>query len=301
MKVSIITVVRNNQATIAHAINSVLNQDYYSIEYIVVDGSSTDATAEIIKSYGNRISRFISEPDQGIYDAMNKGLKVATGDIIGLLNSDDFYENTNVISRIVQEFNFNKVDLVFGDIVFVNPQNVQQIIRYYSSANFHPEQFSWGWMPAHPSCFLKRKVYEKYGYFRTDYQLASDYELLLRFMKIHQISYSYLPNILVRMRPGGASNKNFSCRWISNREILKACTEHGIHTNILKLFVRYPAKILEKILISRKLQSSQLINSSKYKPYIYPLLPSHQETGEQGSSLTDKSEGLKLDARELKV
>jgi len=130
MKVSIITVIPNNQVSIAHAINSVLNQDYCSIEYIVIDGSSIDATAKIIKSYGNRISRFISKPDQGIYDAINRGLKIAIGDIISVLNLDDFYKNTNVIYRIVQKFYFDKVDLVFGDIVFVNHQNLQQEIRY---------------------------------------------------------------------------------------------------------------------------------------------------------------------------
>ncbi len=252
MKVSIITVVRNNQATIAHTIDSVLNQDYQDIEYIVIDGCSTDATVSIIKSYGNRISKFISEPDKGMYDAMNKGLKLATGDIVGLLNSDDFYESNFVISQIVREFTRRTVDLVFGDIVFVNPLNVERIVRYYSSANFHPEKFSWGWMPAHPSCFLKRKVYNKYGYYRTDYKLASDYELLLRLVGIHNISYSYLPNVLVRMRPGGASNKNLACRWISNQEILRACAEHGIETNFLKLLARYPAKILEKISVYHK-------------------------------------------------
>lgn len=249
MKVSIITVVRNNQATIAHAIDSVLNQDYPDIEYIVIDGGSGDATVDIIKSYGEKINRFISESDKGMYDGMNKGLKLATGNIVGLLNSDDFYEHNRVISEVVEEFIRKKIDLVFGDIVFVHPGNLNQVIRYYSSAKFHPELLSWGWIPAHTSCFLKRKVYEKYGYFKTHYQFAADYELLLRFIKIHRISYSYLPKILVRMRPGGASNKNLRCRWIANQEILKACVEHGIQTNFFKLLVRYPAKIWEKISI----------------------------------------------------
>lgn len=250
MKVSIITVVRNNQTTIAHTIDSVLSQDYQEIEYIVVDGCSTDSTVKIIKSYGEKISKFISEPDKGIYDAMNKGIKLATGDIIGLLNSDDFYENTSVISQVIQKFARQKIDLVYGDVVFVNPHNTKKVIRYYSSANFHLDKFSWGLTPPHPSCFLKRKVYEKYGYFRTDYQLASDYELLLRLMKIHQISYSYLPNVLVKMRPGGASNKNLLCRWVGYREILRACKEHRVQTNMLKLLARYPTKIMEKIFIA---------------------------------------------------
>lgn len=269
MKVSIITVARNSQATIAHTINSVLNQDYQNIEYIVVDGCSTDATTRIIKSYGDKINKFISEPDKGMYDAMNKGLKLATGDAVGILNSDDFYENNSVVSQVVREFGRSLVDLVFGDIVFVNPQDTEQIVRYYSSANFHPDKFSWGWMPAHPSCFLKRKVYNKYGYYRTDYKLASDYELLLRFMKIHNISYSYLPDVLVKMRPGGASNKNLACRWISNQEVLRACTEHGIETHFLKLLARYPLKILEKVLIRQFLQkeSNTSVGEETSVPY----------------------------------
>ncbi|MGD1912319.1 MAG: glycosyltransferase family 2 protein [Rivularia sp. (in: cyanobacteria)] len=158
MKVSIITVVRNNESTIAHAINSVLSQDYPDIEYIVIDGDSDDATVDIIKSYGKRINRFISESDEGMYDGMNKGLKLATGNIVGLLNSDDFYEHNGVISEVVEQFIRRKVDLIFGDIVFVNPQNLHQVIRYYSSAKFHPQLLSWGWIPAHTSCFLKREV-----------------------------------------------------------------------------------------------------------------------------------------------
>lgn len=249
MKVSIITVVRNNQATIAQSIDSVLSQDYPDIEYIAIDGNSTDCTTAIAQSYGKKITQLVSEPDLGMYDAMNKGLNLATGDIVGFLNSDDFYANSSVISHIVRQFYQQQVDLVFGDIVFVHPHNSQKVIRYYSSANFHPELFRWGWMPAHPSCFIKRRVYQEYGSFSTDYQLAADYELLLRFMAIHRLSYSYLPQVLVKMRPSGASNRNLACRWISNLEVLKACREHGISTNFFQLLARYPAKILEKFFI----------------------------------------------------
>ncbi|MGB3654861.1 MAG: glycosyltransferase family 2 protein [Rivularia sp. (in: cyanobacteria)] len=266
MKVSIITVVRNNEASIAHAIDSVLSQDYPDIEYIVIDGGSQDATVDIIKSYAKKINRFISESEEGMYDGMNKGLKLATGNIIGLLNSDDFYEHNRVISEVVEQFILTAADLIFGDIVFVNPQNLHQVIRYYSSAKFHPELLSWGWIPAHTSCFLKREVYEKYGCFKTNYQLAADYELLLRFIKVHQISYSYLPKVLVRMRPRGASNKNLLCRWISNQEVIKACSEHGIQTNFFKLLARYPAKLWEKISINNGAVSAQPLANpiSKY-------------------------------------
>jgi glycosyltransferase involved in cell wall biosynthesis len=239
-----------------------INYSNPDIEYIVIDGGSNDSTVDIIKSYDKKINRFISESDEGMYDAMNKGLKLATGNIIGLLNSDDFYEHKRVISEVVEQFIPRAVDLIFGDIVFVNPQNLHQVIRYYSSAKFRPELFSWGWIPAHTSCFLKREVYEEYGYFKTNYQLAADYELLLRFIKIHQIFYSYIPEVLVRMRPGGASNKNLLCRWISNQEILKACREHGIKTNFFKLLARYPAKIWENILINDTAVSPQPLANS---------------------------------------
>ncbi|MBD0388434.1 MAG: glycosyltransferase [Nostoc sp. C3-bin3] len=265
MKVSIITVVRNNQATIAHAIDSVLSQDYPNIEYIVIDGCSTDSTVAIAKSYGQKITQLVSEPDLGMYDAMNKGLKLATGDIVGFLNSDDFYTNSSVISQVVRQFRQQQVDLVFGDIVFVHPQNTQKVIRYYSSANFRPELFRWGWMPAHPSCFIKRRVYQEYGDFSTDYLLAADYELLLRFMAIHRLSYAHLPQILVKMRPGGASNRNLACRWISNLEVLKACREHGISTNLFQLLARYPAKILEKFFIPSLPKTQPTLPSPAYE------------------------------------
>ncbi|MCT7995242.1 glycosyltransferase family 2 protein [Laspinema olomoucense] len=250
MKVSIITVVYNNQKTVAHAIESVLKQDYTPLEYIVIDGASTDATVRIVKSYKDKISQFISEPDRGIYDAMNKGLKRANGDIIGILNSDDFYINNHIVSQVVHEFNDKKVDLVFGDVAYVKPENLNKIIRYYSSANFHPSKFEWGWMPAHPSCFLKREIYEKYGYFKTDYQIGADYELLVRFIEKHKISYSYIPQIFVKMRTGGVSNKNLMTYWVLNKEVVRSCKENGINTNIFKVLLKYLTKIWQVIKFS---------------------------------------------------
>ncbi|MDY7048506.1 MAG: glycosyltransferase family 2 protein [Microcystis panniformis WG22] len=252
MKVSIITVVYNNQATIAHAISSVLSQDYSDIEYIVIDGASTDSTIEIIQSYSEKIAKFISEPDQGIYDAMNKGLNLATGDIVGILNSDDFYANNQVISQVVREFKNKSVDLVFADTVYVKPENLNRVVRYYSSPNFYPWKFAWGWMPAHPSCFLKLEVYEKYGHFKTDYKIASDYEILVRFMAKYKISYSYMPQVLVKMRTGGVSNKNLLSNWILNNEIIRACQENGIKTNMLKVLSKYLTKIFQIIKIPQK-------------------------------------------------
>ena len=247
MKVSIITVVYNNHSTIDHAIKSVLIQDHPNIEYIMVDGKSTDGTVEKIYEHKQFITHFISESDKGIYDAMNKGLKLATGDIIGILNSDDFYTDTTIISQVVQEFQTKQVDLVFGDIVFVKPDNLDKITRYYSSANFHPKKFAWGWMPAHPSCFLRREIYEKYGYFETDYKIAADYEILTRFMAKYNISYSYIPKVLVKMRMGGVSSANLKSNWILNKEIVRACRENGIETNMPKVLLKYFTKIFQLV------------------------------------------------------
>ena len=247
IKVSIITVVYNNQSTIDYAIRSVLSQDYPNIEYIVVDGNSTDATVEKIQNYKKNITHFISEPDKGIYDAMNKGLKLATGDIIGILNSDDFYADNNIISSIVNEFQEKKIDLVFGDIVFVKPENLNKITRYYSSDNFHPRKFAWGWMPAHPSCFLKQEIYKKYGYFKTDYKIAADYEIITRFMAKYGISYSYIPKVFVKMRTGGVSSANLKSNWILNKEIVRACRENGIETNMPKVLLKYFTKIFQLV------------------------------------------------------
>jgi glycosyltransferase involved in cell wall biosynthesis len=178
---------------------------------------------------------------------MNKGLKLATGDIIGILNSDDFYANNNIISEVVNEFKKTQADLVFGDIVFVKPENLDKITRYYSSANFHPNKFAWGWMPAHPSCFLKREVYEKYGNFKIDYKIAADYEILTRFMAKYDISYSYIPKVFVKMRTGGVSSANFKSNWILNKEIVRACRENGIQTNMPKVLLKYFTKIFQLV------------------------------------------------------
>ena len=244
-RVSIITVTSNSVATVRDTIESVLAQNYPGIEHIVIDGHSTDGTVEIVRSYGNRIARFISEPDRGIYDAMNKGLRLASGNIIGILNSDDVYTDRNIITRVVEEFQEKQVDLVFGDVVFVRPTNLAKVVRYYSSADCGPERFAWGWMPAHPSCFLRREVYEKFGYFKPDYKIAADFEILTRFMVKHGVSYSYIPQVLVRMRTGGASRANLKVKWILNRENARACRENGIPTSMPKLLLRYFRKVLQ--------------------------------------------------------
>ena len=238
MKFSIITVVYNNKDTIQDTINSVLSQKHDDIEHIILDGASTDGTAEVInetiKIHKENI-KFISEKDNGIYDAMNKGIGLATGDIIGMLNSDDFYNNNNVISIVANEFMTKNVDSVFADLVYVRPEYSDKIVRYYSSANFDPKKMAYGWMPAHPTFFVRKELYDQYGLYKTDYQIAADYELIARFLVKNKVNYSYIPKVLVKMRTGGVSTRNLKSNWILNKEILRACAENGIKTNMIKM------------------------------------------------------------------
>lgn len=251
MKISIITVVYNNKKTIQDAINSVLSQRYDNVEYIIVDGASTDGTVEVINEaimiHSKRNIKFISEKDNGIYDAMNKGISLATGSMIGMLNSDDLYINNDVISTVVNEFMTKNVDSIFADLVYVRADDSDKIVRYYSSAGFHPKKIAYGWMPAHPTFFVKKAIYEQYGFYKTDYQIAADYELIARFIVKNKVSYSYIPKVFVKMRTGGASTRNLKSNWILNKEILRACAENGIETNIIKVLSKYPTKILQLI------------------------------------------------------
>ena len=243
MKVSIITVSFNSAKTIADTIDSVLSQDYPEIEYIIVDGDSTDGTVDIIRQNENRISRWISEKDQGMYDAMNKGIAMATGDVIGILNSDDVYMNTHVITDLMHLMKTQNTEVVFADLILVDSSNQNKVIRYYDSGRFHPNKFKFGWMPAHPTVFVKRELYQKVGKFSTTYQIAADYEMLIRMLAIEKASYAYFPKPVVRMRAGGASTSGISRNWILNQEIIRACKENGIYTNLFMLLLKVPAKL----------------------------------------------------------
>ncbi len=247
MKVSIITVSKNSEKTIKNTIKSIQSQDYSNIEHIIIDAMSTDDTIDIVQTLLDDKSRFISEPDQGIYDGMNKGIRLATGDIIGILNADDFYSNNDVISTVVDVFIDSEVDCVFGDLVYVRPDNLNKIVRYYSSSKFHPKLFAYGWMPAHPTVFLKRYTYEQYGMFKTDYQIASDYELMVRFLAKYKLSYQYIPRVMVKMRTGGTSTMNFKSNWILNLEIVRGCAENEIQTNIIRVLLKYFSKVFQLI------------------------------------------------------
>lgn len=247
MKVSIVTVCFNNSKTIKDTIDSVLNQSYNDIEYIIVDGGSTDGTIDIISSYGSKVSRFISESDSGIYNAMNKGIKMAIGEVVGTLNADDFFFDNSVISKVVDEFSNNDIDALYGDIQFVKPENIEKVVRYYSSKRFNIKRFKYGFMPAHPSFYVKRKWFAKLGYYKEDYQIGADFELLIRFLMSKKLKYKYVETVFVTMRTGGASNRNLKSRIRLNDEIIRACRENSIHTNYFFVYSKYLVKVFELI------------------------------------------------------
>lgn len=246
--VSIITVCFNSASTIRDTIESVFTQTYSFIEYIIIDGASTDATMNIIDEYKSRIDHIISEPDKGIYDAMNKGIAKATGDIIGILNSDDFYENNQVIENIAQSFNDHPdSDLIFGDVIFVKPNQTDVITRHYSAHHFQPWKLRFGWMPPHPATFIKKTAYNQAGIYKLDYKISSDYEMFVRMLMVKKLRFTYLDKVLVRMRSGGVSSSGLKSNIILNSEIVKACRSNGIYTNLAMVLSKIPFKLLELI------------------------------------------------------
>jgi glycosyltransferase involved in cell wall biosynthesis len=246
MKVSIITAAYNSAATIRDTLESVKLQDYKNIEHILIDGGSKDETVSIIRSYPH-VANWVSEKDKGLYDAINKGIIMATGDVIGILNSDDFFPDGQVVSKIVSAFNEKHVDAVYGNVAFVKPGNLGKVVRLYSSKKFTPRKFAFGYMPAHPSFYVKRSVHEEHGLYKTDYKIAADYELLMRLIYKGAISYTYIEEVFVMMRTGGLSNRNLLSRYTLNKEIVKACRENGVNTNMAILSLKYFNKVFEFI------------------------------------------------------
>jgi glycosyltransferase involved in cell wall biosynthesis len=228
MKVSVITVAYNSEKTIRGTIESVLNQDYPDLEYIIIDGESKDGTPDIVRSYGSGITRFVSEKDSGIYNAMNKGLSYATGEIVGFLNSDDLYAHSSVIRGIVRCFTEKSVDSVHTDLVYVKQDDVTAVVRTWRSVAFRPGMFATGIFPPHPTFYVKKKIYDVYGGFDETYRVAADFDLMLRFLEVHRVTNAYLSEVSVRMRAGGASNG--SLRQISSglRESFDSFKRHGV-------------------------------------------------------------------------
>ncbi len=217
MKVTIITVTLNSAKFLEDCINSVINQEYENIEHIIIDGQSTDGTLDIIKKYKDHIAYWVSEKDPGMYDAINKGMRAATGDIIGTLNSDDTLASTLVISNIVGSFTDQKVDAVYGDLVYVDQQNTDKIVRVWKGAAFKRGRYKYGWMPAHPTFYFKRELLDQYGYYETHYYTASDYEFMARYLFYFRVNAYYVPKLIVRMRIGGMSNVTIYQRLRANR------------------------------------------------------------------------------------
>jgi glycosyltransferase involved in cell wall biosynthesis len=224
---SIITVVRNNPL-VTEAVASVLNQCTGNIESIVIDGASTDGTLAALAPLRPRIAHLVSEPDNGIYDAMNKGLRLATGDIVGILNADDLYQDPSVFTKVLRAFEDPTIEVCYGDLVYVRQEDTSKVLRYWRSGPPAPEAFQWGWMPPHPTFFVRRRVYERLGLFDLRYRIAADYEFMLRVLLQHRLKAAYIPEVLVRMRAGGASNGSLKGILRANAECRRAFRDLGL-------------------------------------------------------------------------
>ena len=248
MKVSIVTAAYNSARTLGDAMKSVLSKTYHDIEYIVIDGCSTDTTVSVIQEYEPLFEgrlKWVSEKDGGIYDAMNKGIQMATGDVVGILNSDDYFTSCDVIERMVAAFEDQSLDAVYGDIHFIHDGEPDKCVRYYSSKPFRPLWLRFGFMPAHPSFYCRRGVYERAGLYKTDYQIGSDYEMMVRLFLVHHINAKYLPMDFVTMRTGGASTRNVKSRLQLIKDDVRGCRENGIYTNSLMISMKFLYKIFE--------------------------------------------------------
>lgn len=243
MKISIITVCYNSSATIEDTLQSIASQKNVVVEHILIDGASTDGTVEIIKKHAS-VTTLVSEQDKGIYDAMNKGIAMATGEVIGALNADDFYANENVLEEVAQIFMDSDIEACFGDLVYVAQENTNKIVRYWKSREYVSGLFKSGWMPAHPTFFVRKSVYKRLGGFDLNYKIAADFELLFRFIEQNKIKTKYLPKVLVKMRLGGTTNKNLSNILMQNKEIIAILKKYYddfsvVNFALKKLFNRF--------------------------------------------------------------
>lgn len=242
LKISIVTPAFNSAATIRDTLESIGNQDYPDLEHIIVDGGSKDETLKIVAEYLH-VSKVISEPDQGLYDAMNKGVKMATGEVVVVLNSDDFYTHAQVLSRVAVKLEETWADTLYADLEYVDPENTARVVRYWKAGNFHPNNFQRGWMPPHPTFFVRRHLYEQLGCFNTSLRFSADYELMLRFLLKNKVSTCYLPEVTVRMRAGGASNANWRNRFRANLEDRQAWKMNGLRPQFYTLYMKPLSKI----------------------------------------------------------
>ena len=238
MKVSVITVAFNSVSFINDCLASVKSQKYSDIEHIIIDGASTDGTLSILESKRHQFATLISEKDRGIYHAMNKGIGIASGDIIGFLNSDDFYINNSVISEVVKEFKKDSsIDACYADLLYVGKSNTSKIIRYVKSCELKEGLFSKGWCPPHPTFFVRRSVYKDLGDFDINYNIASDVDLMMRFLEVHKIKSTYIPKVWIKMRMGGTTNKSIRNIWIQNIEVFNSLKKNGLSVNPISFFI----------------------------------------------------------------
>ena len=251
MKISIITVVYNNVKEIKSAIESVITQDYSHIEHIIIDGGSTDGTIEIIKEYLDKVSVFISEPDKGIYDALNKGVLCASGDVVAILHSDDKFCNTHICSKILKHMDETSAEFCFSDMVIVDNFS-GKILRYYMAGYFKKWMFRIGWMPPHPTCFIKRSLFDEFGLYSTDYKIAGDFDLLVRFFYGREIKWSYLDQISIKMSSGGVSNSGWQSKKLIFNEIKRSLKSNGVWSLSIFQLIRYIIRLLEVIIKPRK-------------------------------------------------
>jgi len=229
MKISLVTVAYNAADTIEDTLRSVASQDHPHIEHIIVDGGSTDGTLEIVARYRDHLAKVVSEADDGIYDAMNKGIALATGDVVGTLNADDVYAHDRVVSQVAAAFAADPdLDAVYGDLLYVARDDTRKVVRYWQSQPYRDGLFEKGWMPAHPTLFVTRRTYQRHGLFDLDFRIQSDFELTMRFLAVHRIRSRYLPGVMVRMRLGGVTNRSLGNVVRGNLEAYRACRKHGL-------------------------------------------------------------------------
>ncbi len=243
--VTVITVCYNSANTLEQALKSVTIQDCPNVEHIVIDGGSTDDTLAILERYKNHLAYVVSEPDKGIYDAMNKGLDRATGDVVCFLNADDQYASSHVLSRVVKQMQAHQLDALLGDVAFFHATDPTRMVRRYRSDRFTPERLAWGWMPAHPALFLDKSVVQRVGRFKADFRIAGDFDYIARAFYGQYLRYQHLPEVLVHMQTGGASTAGWRSKVLLNQEVLRSCRENGISTNLFKVLSKYPMKLLE--------------------------------------------------------
>lgn len=242
IKISVVTAVYNREKTVGQALGSVLAQSYPAVESVVIDGASTDGTLAVLEVYRPRLGALISERDKGIYDALNKGIKNATGDVVGFLHADDIFENSEVLAKVAAAFQDPSIDAVYGDLVYVQQDDIGQVIRYWKSGSFDYAGLSRGWMPPHPTFYVRRLVYERFGNFDTSYRVSADYDTILRFLAVERLRVKYIPEVLVRMRVGGVSNRSLKSIFLKSIEDLRVLRRNKVG-GIIALFLKNSRKV----------------------------------------------------------